>query len=64
MGDHGMLGIHKKHVIRDTNPRDSRVRVTEYKFPGETLQFVESEIGPGYKVLGVLKSIWNFRSLF
>ena len=36
VGDHGLLGILEKHVTRDTNPEGFRVRVPEYKFPGET----------------------------
>ena len=38
VGDHGLLGILEEHVIRDTNPLGFRVRVPEYKFPGETSQ--------------------------
>ena len=35
MGDHGLLGILKKHVFRDTNPGDSGFGSQSTSFPGK-----------------------------
>ena len=47
MGDHGLLGILKKHVFQDTNPGDSRFGSQSTSFPGKLRTLLSLPVSRG-----------------